>query len=93
MEPAVNVPSLVVPATKLVPVTVIGRLDPATAVLGLREEIVGPHTETGDAAEEAPEEFCTVTSRLPALPIRLVGRVAVIEVAVPAVTVSAVVPA
>ena len=92
--PAVNVPSLVVPAMKLVPVTVRVVLDdPAGSVLGLSELMTGAATVSVEAADVAPPlEFFTVTPRLAALPSMLPGTVAVMEVAVPAVTVSAVLP-
>ncbi len=93
-EPAVNVPSLVVPAMKLVPVTVRVVLDdPAAIDLGLSELIAGATTDNAEAVEVAPPlGFCTVTLKLATLPNMLPGTVAVIEVAVPAVTVSAVDP-
>jgi hypothetical protein len=92
--PAVNTPPpLVVPAIKLVPVTVITvSPDPATTELGLNEVIAGALTVRWDAAEAAPPGFCTVMLRVAAAASDAVGTVAVIEVAVPAVTVRAVEP-
>ena len=85
---------LPVPAMKLVPAMVSVVLpDPAAIVLGLSEEMAGAATVSVDAAD-VPEEFglCTVMLREPAVSMALLGTVAVIEVAVPAVTVKAVEP-
>ena len=87
-------PLLVAPAIKLFPVTVRVVLeDPAAIDLGLSELMMGASTVNVDTADVAPPlGFCTVTLRFPALPSMLPGTVAVIEVAVPAVTVNAVPP-
>jgi len=78
----------------LVPVTVnVVAADPATTVFGLNDVIAGPLKVKVDAPEAIAPGFCTVMLRLPAVPSKLAGTVAVIDVAVPAVTVSAVLPA
>ena len=82
------------PLTKFAPVTVsVNGALPAIAEEGLRDEIVGPLTMNAIAAEEAPPGFCTVRFNVPAAATRLAGMAAVMDVAVPAVTASAVVPA
>jgi len=84
---------VVVPAMKLVPVMVIGvSVEPATTVAGLIELIAGADTVTAFAADTAVLVFCTVMLSEPAAASEAWGTVAVIEVAVPFVTVSAVVP-
>ena len=74
----------------MVPVTVRVVLGaPAAIVLGLRVVITGAATVRLEADEVAESlGFCTVTLNVPALDSRLLGRVAVMEVAVAAVTVS-----
>jgi hypothetical protein len=93
-DPAVNTPPpLVVPAMKLVPVTVIVvSPDPATTELGLNEVIAGALTVKCEAADVAPPGFWTVMLSVAAAASEAVGTVAVIDVAVPAVTVNAVEP-
>ena len=77
----------------MVPVTVsVVAADPATTDFGLIDAMVGPVTVNGEEMEVAPPGFCTVTPRLPAVPSRVLGMVAVMDVAVPAVTLSAVAP-
>ena len=84
---------MVEPLTKLVPLTVsVNAGDPATVVDGDREAIVGAPTVRVEAVETAPPGFLTVMLSEPALASDAVGTVAVIEVAVPAVTVRAVEP-
>ena len=78
---------------KLVPATVRVVLDdPAAIDFGVSELMVGATTEKVEALDLAPPGFCTVTLRLATVPSMLLGMVAVIEVAVPAVTVNAVEP-
>ena len=79
--------------TKFVPVTVSVKAAPAaTAVLGASVVIVGPTTVKVDAEDVAPPGLCTVRLSLPMLPTRVGDIVAVMDVEVPAVTASAVVP-
>ena len=93
VDPAVNVLPLVVPATKFVPVILsVVALEPAAMVLGLSDEIVGPDMVSVEADEVAPLGFCTVTLREPVVAKTLLGTVAVMEVAVPAVRVKPVEP-
>ena len=81
------------PLRKLVPVTVsVKAEEPATAVAEDRVVIVGAPTVRVEAVEIAPPGFLTVMLSEPALASDAVGTVAVIEVAVPAVTVRAVEP-
>jgi hypothetical protein len=81
------------PLKKFVPVTVsVNAAAPATAEVGLNEVIVGPTTVTVDAEDLAPPGFCTVRLSLPVLAATLTDIVAVMDLAVPAVTVNAVVP-
>ena len=82
------------PLRKFEPFTVIVKADaPAAMLLGLSELTVGAATVKMDAVDVAPPlGFLTVTLRFPALAIMLPGSVAVMEVAVPAVIVSAVLP-
>lgn len=79
---------------KLVPATVSVVLDePAAIDFGLSELIVGATTARVYALDVASSfGFCTVTLRLATLPSMLPGTVAVIDVAVPAVIVNAVLP-
>ena len=53
---------------------------------------LGPFTVTDVEADAAPPGFFTVMPSFPVLMNKLAGTMAVIEVAVPAVTVNAVVP-
>ena len=81
------------PLRKFVPVTVmVNAAPPATAELGLSVVIAGALTAILEAAEAAPPGFLTVMPTLPEEAREAVGTVAVIEVAVPAVTARAVEP-
>lgn len=82
------------PLTKLAPVIVsVNRPLPATPEAGLSDAMVGPLTVNALTGEAAPPGFCTVRFSLPAPATRPAGMAAVMDVAVPAVTGSAVVPA
>jgi hypothetical protein len=62
-------------------------------VLGFKAVIVGAASVMLEAVEVAESlGFCTVTLNVPTLDSKLLGMVAVMDVAVAAVTVSAVVP-
>ena len=75
----------------MVPVTVSVALKvPAAIVVGLTLVIAGPTTVTFAALDIAPPGFSTAMFRVEALPSRLPGRVAVMDVAVAAVTVNCV---
>ena len=78
---------------KLVPtmVTLVAAA-PATALFGVTDVMVGPLTVNVLAAEVAELPFLTVTLSAPAVTMDVAGTVAVIEVAVPAVTVNWVAP-
>ena len=79
------------PGTKLVPVTVSVALEvPAAMLEGLTLVIAGPATVTLAALDVAPPGFSTVMFNVPALANRLLGRVAVMDVAVAAVMVNCV---
>ena len=82
------------PFRKFVPVTVRVKSEaPAAMLLGLRVPTVGAWEVSVTAADVAPPfGFLTVTFKLPALDSALDERVAVMDVAVPAVTVNAVLP-
>jgi len=83
----------VAPVTKAEPFTVIVNAEAvATVVAGDSELIFGPVIVTVDPAEVTEPEFTTVTEAVPVVAIRLEGTVAVMDVAVPAVTVRAVLP-
>jgi len=83
----------VVPAMKLVPTMVTWvAAAPATALFGVTDVMVGPLTVNVLAAEVAELPFLTVTLSAPAVTMDVAGTVAVIEVAVPAVTVNWVAP-
>ena len=72
----------VVPATKLVPVMVIGVSgDPPTMAFGVSEAMMGPRTLNELAAEEMAVEFFTVTATAPAVASCVLVTAAVIEVA------------
>ena len=81
------------PVTKFVPATVsVKSAPPAAAVAGVSEAILGAPIEKMDGVDAAPPGLCTVTLRFPALVIDAAGTVAVMLVAVPAVTVNGTVP-
>jgi hypothetical protein len=81
------------PLRKFVPVTVMLKAaPPTTAELGLSELIVGALTVKLEADDAAPPGFLTVIASGPEVASDAVGTVAVIEVAVPAVTTRAVEP-
>ena len=90
MEPAVKLPLVsVVPAMKFVPVTVsVVLAAPAVTEAGLREVIVGPFTVNVLAVEAAVLVFFTVRFSAPGVTMEVAGIVAVMDVAVPAVTVN-----
>ena len=79
----------VVPGTKLVPaiVTVVAAA-PAATEAGVNEVIFGPTTVSTLAAESEVMLFCTVRLRVPGVVMAVDGTVAVMLVAVPAVTVN-----
>lgn len=81
---------VLVPTTKLVPVTTTDApLVPAAMAAGLTDTMVGPTTVSGTALETSVP-FSTVRLSAPALACG--GTVAVMDVALPAVTVNAVAP-
>ena len=83
----------VVPAMKLVPtIVMLVAAAPATAVDGVTEVMAGPFTVKVLAVEVAELPFLTVTLSGPGVTMAVAGTVAVIEVAVPAVTVNCVDP-
>ena len=83
----------VVPAMKFVPATVMAVSDdPAAIEFGVIELIAGTATVTVEAVETAPPGFLTVRLSVPAVAREAEGTVAVMEVALPAVTVNAVEP-
>lgn len=84
----------VVPLRKFVPFTVMVKPNaPAAILVGLIELMVGATTVTVAALDAAASfGFCTVTLRFPVAPSMLLGMLAVIDVAVTVVEVSAVVP-
>jgi len=93
-EPALKFPPVsVVPGRKPVParVTLVAAA-PATAEAGVTDVILGPLTVRVLAADVAVLLFLTVTLRAPGVTIDVAGTVAVMEVAVPAVTVNWVEP-
>ena len=82
------------PLTKFAPVTVSAKgAPPATAEVGLSDVISGPTTVRVEVDDVAPPGLCTARLSLPVLASMLAGMLAVMEVAVPAVTANAVVPA
>jgi len=82
------------PLTKFVPVTLsVKGAPPATAEVGFSDVIAGPTTLRVEVDDVAPPGLCTVRLSLPVLATMLAGMVAVMDVAVPAVTANAVVPA
>ena len=94
MEPGVNVPLVVVPAMKLVPVTVtVVSPAPALTVAGLSVVMAGALTVKVLAAETWAVEppLRTVRLTVPAEAMAAAGTVTEMEVAVPAVAVKAVV--
>ena len=92
MEPATKLPLAEEPGRKFVPVTVIvNALAPAATALGLNAVIAGALTVKTLPAE-ATVPFFTVTLKAAAAASEVEGTVAVIAVAVPVSTVSAVVP-
>jgi hypothetical protein len=81
------------PLKKFVPVTVsVKGAPPAAIEVALSEVIVGPTTFRVDAADVVPPGLCTVRLSLPVVATMLAGMVAVMDVAVPAVTVNAIAP-
>ena len=78
---------------KLVPtmVTLVAAA-PATALFGVTEVMAGPLTVNVLAADVAELPFFTVTLWAPAVTMDVAGTVAVMDVAVPAVTVNCVLP-
>ena len=90
MDPAVKLPLVsVVPAMKFVPVTVsVVLAAPAVTEVGLSEVIVGPFTVNVLAVDAAVLVFLTVRLCAPGVTIEVAGIVAVMDVAVPAVTVN-----
>jgi len=85
--------STVEPLTKLVPVTVsVKATSPAEAEVGLSEAMAGPATVKVDAEDVAPPGLCTVRLSGPAAATMVGGKIAVMDVDVPAVTANAVVP-
>jgi hypothetical protein len=89
------VPHITVEAcTKFVPVTVsVKGVEPATALVEDSRVILGALRARLAGTEAAPLAFITVMLSGPAVASRAVGTVAVIELAVLAVTVNAVGPA
>ena len=94
LDPAVKLLLVsVVPAMKLVPVMVrVVLAAPAVTDAGLNEVMDGPLTVNVLAAEVAVLVFFTVMLLAPGVTMAVAGTVAVMEVAVPAVTVNCVVP-
>ena len=94
VEPAVKLPLVsVVPATKFVPVTVmVVAAAPAVTEAGLTELMAGPFTVNVLAVDAAVLVFLTVRLCAPDVTRDVAGMVAVMEVAVPAVTINWVEP-
>ena len=94
VEPAVKLPLVsVVPAMKFVPVTVIVvAAAPAVTEAGLNDVMAGPLTVKVLAVDAAVLVFLTVRLCAPGVTMEVAGMVAVMDVAVPAVTVNWVVP-